>query len=89
MTGNAQPDGGFGQDPVGIICSLQRGGQDLSSTTADNGDPAYTSGNTLAMQRVVSDVNATSIGLYCDSGGGAHIDNLSFTALKLDSIIPG
>jgi hypothetical protein len=41
------------------------------------------------MQRVVSDVNPTSIDLDCISGGGAHIENLSFTALTLDSIIPG
>lgn len=89
MTGNAQPDGGFGKDPVGIGCSLVRGTQDLSSTLADNGDYAFESGNTLSMQRVVSDVNPTSIDLDCISGGGAHIENLSFTALTLDSIIPG
>jgi hypothetical protein len=87
MTGDAEAD--TGSNTVSIECFLERGGQDLSSTGADNGDAALVSANTLAMQRVVSDVNNTSIDLYCRSGDHAHIENLSFTALKLDSIIPG
>jgi hypothetical protein len=87
MTGNARPDAGT--NPVGIYCESRRGAQVLSNTAAAYDGDGAIAGNTLSMQRVVSDANATSIDLWCESGGGAHIEHLSFTALALDSIIPG
>jgi hypothetical protein len=87
MTGRASPDAG--NNPVGIDCELRQGAQRLSSTVADNGDHAVISGNTLAMQRVVSNANDVAVDLWCESGGGAHIIGLSFTALTLTNAIAG
>jgi hypothetical protein len=87
MTGDVGTDAGF--NPVGISCDLKQGQQELASTLADNGDHAFLSGNTLSMQRVMTFTNDAAVDLYCISGGGAHINHLSFTALTITNVIAG
>ena len=86
VTGSVLSDS---DEDVHIGCALSTDdlATNLTRGIADNGDAASVYANTLSMQRAASFGSSVALDLYCDSGGDAHFEHLSFTALKLDSIV--